>query len=125
MQEKTWDECSPRERLKRWEECLRVLQGLSRHEKRHHFNMAEWGIETDCGAVMCAGGFCGNDPWFRRRGFVYSLNGYYKFPRMGPQRFFGLEGVDRIFMMTQSTYAPVVRELRKYLTVLRHRASAA
>lgn len=45
------------------------MHGLSRHERAKHFNMGHWGQKTDCGTSACAAGFCGLDPWFRRRGF--------------------------------------------------------
>jgi hypothetical protein len=55
--------------IERFEQLIRVLRGLSPHERRKHFNMRNWGIETECGTTACAAGFCGLDPWFRRRGF--------------------------------------------------------
>lgn len=55
----------------RLENLIRVMRGLSRHERTKHFNMESWGEETECGTTMCAAGFCGSDPWFRKRGFKF------------------------------------------------------
>jgi hypothetical protein len=55
--------------IERFEQLIRVLRDLPRHERRKHFNMYNWGVETECGTTACAAGFCGLDPWFRRRGF--------------------------------------------------------
>lgn len=57
------------ELIERWEQCLRVLEQMPEHEREKHWNMSEWGIQTDCGTVACAAGHCGMDPWFRERGF--------------------------------------------------------
>lgn len=57
--------------IQRYEELIRVMRGLSRHERKNHFDMANWGIDTDCGTVCCAAGHAGHDAWFRRRGFVF------------------------------------------------------
>jgi hypothetical protein len=58
--------------IERFEQLILVLQGLSQHEKRKHFNMETWGEQTECGTTMCAAGFCGSDQWFRRRGFKFA-----------------------------------------------------
>lgn len=58
--------------IERFEHLVRVLRGLSRHERAKHFNMEHWGVKTDCGTTMCAAGFCASDTWFRRRGFRMS-----------------------------------------------------
>src|SRR5262245_7421790 len=57
--------------IKRLEQLIRVLRGLSRHERNKHFYMGTWGSETDCGTTMCAAGFAGSDSWFRKRGFKF------------------------------------------------------
>lgn len=55
--------------IERFENLIRVMRGLSRHQRTKHFDMSSWGEDTDCGTTHCAAGFCGVDPWFRRRGF--------------------------------------------------------
>lgn len=66
---KHWNNCSKKEKLERWENALRVLRDMPRHERRKHWDMSLFGEKTDCGTVACAAGHCGLDPWFRRRGF--------------------------------------------------------
>lgn len=66
---KDWNECSIKEKLERWTQAERVLKGLPKHVRTKHWNMAHWGIVTECGTVCCAAGHCGLDPWFRKRGF--------------------------------------------------------
>ena len=61
--------------IQRYQELIRVMRGLSRHERKHHFDMANWGVETDCGTVCCAAGHAGQDAWFRRRGFSFHSQG--------------------------------------------------
>jgi hypothetical protein len=56
--------------IARWKNMARVLRGLSWHEKRNHFDMKFWGVETKCGTVACAAGHCGMDPWFRKHGLI-------------------------------------------------------
>lgn len=63
-----WDECSFKEKLARFQNAERVLVNLPKHQRTKHWNMAHWGIVTDCGTVCCAAGHCGLDPWFRKRG---------------------------------------------------------
>lgn len=55
--------------IERFEQLIRVLRGLSRHEREKHLDMNTWGEETECGTTCCAAGFAGLDPWFKRRGF--------------------------------------------------------
>lgn len=56
--------------IERLEQLIRVMQSLSPHEKRKHFNMGSWGRDTECGTTCCAAGFAGLDPWFRKKGFT-------------------------------------------------------
>lgn len=55
--------------IERWENVLRVLTSMTRHERNRHFEMIDWGRKTSCGTIACAAGHCSLDPWFRRRGF--------------------------------------------------------
>jgi hypothetical protein len=60
--------------LERWQQCLRVLRSLTKHEREHHFDMATWGEKNDCGTTGCAAGHCSLDPWFRKRGLRLGFN---------------------------------------------------
>jgi hypothetical protein len=71
---KDWFSITPREKIERWENVLRVLKGLTPHQRAHHWDMESWGYNTHCGTVACAAGHCGLDPWFRRRGFKLNVN---------------------------------------------------
>lgn len=55
--------------IERFENLIRVMRSLTKHERRKHFDMNRWGVKTECGTVMCAAGHCMMDPWFKRRGF--------------------------------------------------------
>jgi hypothetical protein len=55
--------------IERLEQLIRVLQSLTPHEKRRHFDMEQWGYKNECGTVCCAAGHAARDPWFKRRGF--------------------------------------------------------
>lgn len=57
--------------IERYQQLIRVMRGLSKHQREKHFNMQEWGRRTRCGTTMCAAGFCGSDDWFQRHGFVF------------------------------------------------------
>ncbi len=94
--------------LERWENCLRVLLGLTRHERRKHFSMRTWGQKTACGTVACAAGFCGLDPWFRRRGLKLDLED--ENLTIDPDEFF-IYGAQRIFY-NEGTHAKVVARVR-------------
>lgn len=58
--------------LEKWENVLRVLEGLSQHEREKHWDMSTWGVQTPCGTVACAAGHCALDPWFQERGLMAS-----------------------------------------------------
>src|SRR5260370_6670727 len=55
--------------IERWEQALRVLESMTEHERRLHFDMTSWGKQTHCGTVACLAGHCSLDLWFRERGF--------------------------------------------------------
>lgn len=57
--------------IERYEQLIRVMQALSPHARKKHFDMRNWGQRTDCGTTMCAAGFAGSDPWFRKQGFKF------------------------------------------------------
>src|SRR6202020_70353 len=62
--------------IERWENCLRVLQNLTPHQRKRHWNMARFGYKNECGTVACAAGHCGLDTWFRRRGLKLDFKRY-------------------------------------------------
>jgi hypothetical protein len=66
---KYWDDLTIDEKIARWEHVDKVLENLSPHERRKHFNLGDWGSKTECGTVACVAGHCGLDPEFRRQGF--------------------------------------------------------
>jgi hypothetical protein len=111
MQVKYWSSLTDDQKIERWENVLRVLRSLTPHQRKKHWDMGDWGRETECGTVACAAGHCGLDPWFRRRGFQLNFvpNAYFnaesdepsdrsvcKMP-VDPERFFGYVGYDEIF----------------------------
>lgn len=67
-------DCTPEQRIERWEQCLRVLESMPEHERLNHWNMARWGIKTECGTVACAAGHCALDPWFINQGLKLEFN---------------------------------------------------
>lgn len=126
MKHKTWDEISIAERIERWENVIRVLQALSPHEKRKHFNMTLWGWKEDCGTVACAGGHCSFDPWFRKRGFSGKFDrcGNLEWQSLDPFDFFGVEGTRSIFLCEaigdyEPSVAVVVRHIKAYIKALK------
>lgn len=59
------------EKIERYTQLIRVMESLDEHARARHFNMKEWGAETECGTTMCAAGFAAHDPWFNAQGFTY------------------------------------------------------
>jgi hypothetical protein len=127
-----WGLISQKDRIERWENVLRVLESLSTHERRNHWDMRVWGQRTECGTVACAAGHCGLDPWFRRRGFKLdfysddwtSLNtpveGLANTGQQSVVAFFGREGCSDIFFnTTPRSVSQVIREVKYYLRTLR------
>jgi len=114
METKPFKVISPKERLKRWQQVQRVMEGLTRHERKHHFNIHHWIQYTDCGTVACIAGHCGLDPWFRKRGLITSMEMSKKV-----LSFFGAYGYWGIFSnFSLDTYGKAIREIRKYVKVL-------
>ncbi len=102
----------------RWENCLRVLQRLTPHERRNHWDMSFFGRKNACGTVACAAGHCGLDPWFRRRGFTLRFNSEGQDIMDGGivETFFGYKGTNKIFF--NSTHRPVrtvIREVKNHI----------
>jgi hypothetical protein len=65
----SWLKATKAERIQRWEHVVTVLQALTPHERRKHWNMSVFGEKTDCGTMACAAGYAGLNPWFHKRGF--------------------------------------------------------
>jgi hypothetical protein len=106
--------------IARWENALRVLETMTPHERRKHFNMARWGQKTECGTVACLAGHCSLDPWFRRRGFRGSFiddgGMYFGADSADPDVFFGTGSA--IFYQSGS-YGVVANRVRRHIKQLR------
>jgi hypothetical protein len=117
---KYWKEITLKEQLKRWHHVLRVLEALTPHQRRRHWNMETWGEKTECGTVACAAGHCALDPWFRRQGFKSDFypDGTLK-SISNATAFFGFEGTDRIFHNAQKRSVPkVIAEVKLHIKTL-------
>lgn len=124
---KFWLRCTQKERVARWENVLRVLQKLTPHERRRHWEMNTFGEKTECGTVACAAGHCGLDPWFRRRGFKleftsHNFDGekFYEGTIIRAADFFGAEGADDIFHnATKRSVSKVIQEVKSHIKRLK------
>lgn len=118
--------------IERWENCLRVLQGLTPHERRKHWSMSTWGLKNDCGTVACAAGHCAMDPWFRKRGLKMDFHlvkqeEFYggdfwtqTFDDSLVKKFFGASGTTAIFHNTdRRSVGKVIKEVKSYLKYIR------
>jgi hypothetical protein len=115
--------------IERLEQLIRVLRGLSPHERRKHWDMSSWGYKSDCGTVACAAGHAGMDPWFTRRGFRLfpaEYDGMAGALSIDVEDFFGdpndedwaLFGADEIFIYPK-TVGDVIRAAQKRIRALR------
>lgn len=106
--------------LERWQQALRVLEGMTEHERTQHFNMGTWGEKTDCGTVACLAGHCALDPWFSERGFTGRFNSYGSliFPAERPVDFFGARGYDHIFTGDAEAWEDVVGLVKEQIDYL-------
>lgn len=121
---KHWDECTPVQQIERWENVLRVLNALTPHQRKQHWDMSAWGTKTDCGTVACAAGHCGLDTWFRRRGFSMQIkrasDGCFDASITSPIAFFGEKGCDDIFYRARHRpVSTVIREVRTHIRQLK------
>jgi hypothetical protein len=124
-----WFDATKKQKIDRWEHVLKVLKGLTPHEKKSHFTMATWAEETDCGTVACAAGFCGFDEWFNKRGFqlIFSIkHNQYTTPAKSLDiptyviDFFGAVGTRSIFFnTTPRPITEVIREVTSYTKALK------
>lgn len=129
--------------IERWQNVLRVLENLSPHERRNHWDMATFGMQTDCGTVACAAGHCSLDPWFRRRGFAAEFDdgelnptrdrewpdmveGFFgvpinSFDSLGPdpdRTSLEYQGVRIFYNMNQRPVSQVIKEIRAFICML-------
>lgn len=107
--------------ITRWTHVIRVLKGLSPHEKENHFNMGTFAYKTECGTVACAAGHCGLDPWFRARGLkTVFQRGHSSGDSVGSwENFFGETGT-RIFMcVSPRSVDDVISEIREHIKWLK------
>ena len=108
------------ELIERWDNAQRVLVAMPEHDRQNHWNMAKWGVITDCGTIACAAGHCGLDPWFRDRGFKLDFTEFREAKISDVASFFGLEGSARIFFNSaQRSVEAVIAEVRSYADELR------
>lgn len=56
--------------VERYRQLIRVMEGLSEHDREDHFQMTSWATRAaDCGTAMCAAGWAASDEWFIKQGF--------------------------------------------------------
>lgn len=117
-----WHSVTHEERVARWENALRVLDNMNEHERKKHFDMSTWGVNTACGTVACLAGHCGLDPWFQERGLVLRLGKRgticEDFGDMA-NRLFGTDGMRRIFVDGASNYDILKREVEDFIVRLK------
>jgi hypothetical protein len=124
---KDWTECSPEERIQRWEKGIELLKSLPKHVRRKHWDMSSWGHKTACGTAACAAGHMGMHRWFRARGLVLKVartmddvNWEKSWPKLKPDAFFGSDGSDAIFNNgTQRSIEAVIAEMQLFLIELK------
>jgi len=118
-----WSYCTTKEKIERWVNARRVLRGLSRHERKAHWDMSLWGRKTDCGTIACAAGHCSLDSWFIDHGFEgYYIGSSTKFLRftMQPDFFFGITGTGDIFLnQNRRSVSQVIREMTRHIKDLK------
>lgn len=120
---KNFKKCTLKEQVKRWQQAIKVLQRLTPHERRNHWNMTIFGLENECGTTACGAGFCAMDPWFQRRGFVgyFNRRGELVGPAGRPlgdatAKFFGQNGSDEIFFDGhQRGVTEVIKEMKVHI----------
>lgn len=130
---KSWYDLNQKQRIKRWENVLRVLKGLTKKQRENNFNMGSWlQYDPKCGTVGCAAGHCGLDPYFRSLGFEMNITVVNEDPdnlewtenfspaAYDPKAFFGSYGHNAIFLNTSAEYEEIIYLIEKYLVDLRY-----
>lgn len=115
-----------------WENALRVLEAMTPHEREKHFDMGDWGRETECGTVACLAGHCSLDPWFKQRGFIGEFKKSIRYHQDGTsslmpllrfntstESYFGSKGHEEIFMNTDGTYEQIVAQVKAHIEYLK------
>lgn len=126
---RAWYTITTAQKIERWQNVVRVLESLDKHQRTKHFSMINWGDVTDCGTVACAAGWCGLDPWFHSQGFAMRLfrhlppfRGYPKieidYDLGDVEEFFGTEGSRIFFDSSARSVEKVLEEIREYLALL-------
>lgn len=78
----------------RWQQALRVMDGLDDRQRTKGWYMGDWGHIKECETTCCLAGWCGLDPWFQQEGLVFQPPGDYDkehpplFPQQDPDQFF-------------------------------------
>lgn len=114
-------------RIERWDNVLRVLEGLGPHERDEHWDMTTWGQKTACGTIACAAGHCGLDPWFRDQDFTMDFTpcscgepDCTEVHIKDVTAFFGRTGSEKIFHnSTERSVETVIEEVKAHLQELR------
>lgn len=123
---KSFKQCTWGEKIERYEQAYRVLQQLPPKARRELFDMSTWGEKTECGTVACAGGHCGMDPWFMKKGLVlFGTDETNITPNFDQKvkEFFGDSGFDDIFTGPSDTVAQVQAAIRRKIKALRRAQS--
>lgn len=126
---KNFTDITQAQQVERWENVLRVLRGLSRHERKKHWNMEVFIQETMCGTAACAAGYCSMDPWFKRRGFALDRMSVHLdagpllkdgiYIGRGALHFFGEDGARQIFFRScRRSVGQVIKEVRAHIKTL-------
>lgn len=112
------DEASPYI-VESWRQALRVLQGMTTHERLAHFKMHHWGRRTRCGTVACIGGHCVLDPWFQENRHLYPIWYNECLDVSGPDfdRVFG-RAWKYIFTCMSLTHEDAVRKVQRHIAIL-------
>lgn len=123
MENKISDEVRRAQLVERWENCLRVLENMSEHDRTQHWNMSLYMKTTACGTIGCAAGHCSMDPWFQEQGLKpeKSWDGYWYLPdNIDLDTFFGYRGSRDIFHnYTKRSVEDVIEEVRIHIEWLK------
>ena len=115
--------------IKRLQRAYKIMDKMTPHERRKHFDMGKWGQKTECGTVGCLAGHCGLDPWFKKEGFEFRFdkkpdsNGRFYGGFVGgwrkPEQFFGTQIHYQILMDTDAKYGQIKRKVAKAIEHLK------
>ena len=100
---KRFEECTHEQQIARVRAALDCISSLTKEEIKHRFRMESWiSRDPQCGTVMCAAGFCGQDPKIRKQGFKMDLtrNGSL-IMKTHPMAFFGMDMYENVFVASE------------------------